>query len=123
MMRTTIHQNTPEVVPGFQAIYASCFSAEVDCPLLLDVHRGLLLHVRNVAETGWEALYPLSGQILYNVCTPVIIARSSIFTEDFVVGCDQVTEPFRAWYVDFGVSSVPNSRNFGPLADLAIWVL
>ena len=55
----------------------------------------------------------------------MIIARFSLslFTEDFVVGCDQVTEPYRAWYVDFGVSSVRSSRNFGPLADLAMRAL
>ena len=32
-------------------------------------------------------------------------------------------QPFREWHVDFGVSSVQSSRNFGPLADLAMRVL
>ena len=53
----------------------------------------------------------------------MIIARFFVITEDFVVGCDQVTEPFRAWCVDFGMSSVRSSRNFGPLADLAMRAL
>ena len=55
-----------------------------------------------------------------NLCIPMINARVSLFIEDVVVGCDQVTEPYRAWYVDFGVSSVRSSRNFGPLAHLAM---
>ena len=74
-----------------------------------------LFYISSFVSNGWPNLV----QPLYTYDN----ARFSLFTEDIVVGCDQVTEPFRAWYVDFGMLSVRSSRNFGPLEDLAMRVL
>ena len=42
---------------------------------------------------------PARSQILYNVHTPMIIARFSFFFEDFVIGCNEFSELGCAAYV------------------------
>ena len=41
---------------------------------------------------GRIRLYPLSSQILYHECIPVIVSRFTIFTENLVISCYQVTK-------------------------------
>ena len=50
----------------------------------------------------------------------MIVARFSLFVEDLVVGCDQVTELFGAEYVVVRAFPARSPCNLGPHADLPI---
>ena len=52
----------------------------------------------------------------------MIVARCALFTEDFVIGRDQVVEIFRAKSVVFSTASARSPCHLRPLADLAIWI-
>ena len=67
-------------------------------------------------------LYPLGGQVLHHDCISVIVSRFTIFTENLVVCCYQVTEVFSTRYGFAFASSARSPCNFGPLTDLAISV-
>ena len=67
-------------------------------------------------------LDPLSGQVLHHDCISVIVSRFTIFTENFVICCYQVTKIFCTRYGFAIASSAWGPCNFGPLTDLAISV-
>ena len=64
----------------------------------------------------------LGSQVLHHDCTSMIVSRFSIFTDNFVIGCYQVTNIFSTRYGSANPSFARSSCNFGPLADLAISV-
>ena len=65
-------------------------------------------------------LDPLSGQVLHHDCISMIVSRFTIFTEDFLICCYQVTKIFSSRYGSAIASSARGSCDFGPLTDLAI---
>ena len=67
-------------------------------------------------------LDPLVGQVLHHDCTSMIVSRFTIFTEDLVICCYQVTKIFCTMYDSANASSARGPCNFGPLTDLAISV-
>ena len=67
-------------------------------------------------------LDPFGGQVLHHDCTSMIVSRFTTFTENFVVGCNQITKIFCTRYDSADTSSALGPCNFGPLADLAISV-
>ena len=68
-------------------------------------------------------LDPLGGQILHHGCISIIVSRFTIFTENFVICCYQVTNFFFCTrYGSAIASSTRGPCNFGPLTDLAISV-
>ena len=67
-------------------------------------------------------LDPLGGQVLHHDCISMIVSRFTIFTENFVICCYQVTKIFCTRYGSAIASSARGPCNFGPLTDLAISV-
>ena len=67
-------------------------------------------------------LDPLVGQVLHHDCISVIVSRFTTFTENLVIGCNQVTKIFCTKYDSTNASSARGTCNFGPLTDLAISV-
>ena len=67
-------------------------------------------------------LDPLGGQVLHHDCISVIVSRFTPFTENFVIGCNQITKIFCTRYDSANTSSAQGPCNFGPLADLALSV-
>ena len=67
-------------------------------------------------------LDPLGGQVLHHDCISVIVSRFTIFTENFVICCHQVTKIFGTRYDSANASSARGPCNFVPLTDLAISV-
>ena len=67
-------------------------------------------------------LGPLSSQVLHHDCISMIVSRFTSFTENFVIGCDQITKNFCTRYDSANTSSARGPCYFGPLADLAISV-
>ena len=65
-------------------------------------------------------LDPLASQVLHHDCTSVIVSRFTIFSENFVICCDQITNIFWPRYDSAKTSSARGACDFGPLADLAI---
>ena len=68
-------------------------------------------------------LDPLGSQVLHHDCISMIVSRLTIFTENFVICCKQVTKKFCTRYGSATASSARGPCNFGPLTDLAISVL
>ena len=67
-------------------------------------------------------LDPLGGQVLHHDCISMIVSRFTIFTENFVICCYQVTKFFCTRYGSAIASSALGPCNFGPVADLEISV-
>ena len=67
-------------------------------------------------------LDPLGSQVLHHDCTSMIVLRFTSFTDNFVIGCNQITKMFCKWYDSTNTSSARSPCDFGPLADLAISV-
>ena len=67
-------------------------------------------------------LDPLGGLVLHHDCISMIVSRLSIFTENPVICCYQVTKIFCTRYDSANTSSARGPCNFGPLRDLAISV-
>ena len=67
-------------------------------------------------------LDPLGGQILHHDCITKIVSRFTTFKENFVIGCNQITNIFCTRYDSANTSSARGPCDFGPLADLPISV-
>ena len=67
-------------------------------------------------------LDPLGSQVLHHDCISMIVSRFTIFTENLVICCDQVTKIFCTKHGSAIASSARGPCNFGPLADLTISV-
>ena len=67
-------------------------------------------------------LDPLGGQVLHHDCISMIVSRFTSFTDNFKIGCNQITNICCTRYGSANTSSSWGSCNFGPLADLAISV-
>ena len=67
-------------------------------------------------------LDPLDSQVLHHDCISMIVSRFTSFTNNFVIGCNQITNIFCTRYDSANTSSARGPCNFGPLADLAISV-
>ena len=67
-------------------------------------------------------LDPLSSQVLHHDCISMIVSRFTSFTDNFVIGCNQITKIFCTRYDSPNASSARGPCDFGPLADLAISV-
>ena len=67
-------------------------------------------------------LDPLGGQVLHHDCISMVVSRFTIFTENLVICCYQVTKIFSTRYGSTIASPTRGPCNFGPLADLAISV-
>ena len=67
-------------------------------------------------------LDPMSGQVLHHYCISMIVSRFTIFTENFVICCYQVTKIFCTRHGSAIASSARCPCNFGPLTDLPISV-
>ena len=65
---------------------------------------------------------PLGSQFLHHDCISMIVSRFTSFTENFVIGCNQITKIFCTKYDFANTSSAWSPCDFGPLADLAISV-
>ena len=83
--------------------------------------QALLCFLRSSCSTRIR-LDLLSGQVLHHDCTSVIVSRSTIFTENLVICCYQVTKICGSRYGFAIASSARGSCNFGPFTDLAISV-
>ena len=64
-------------------------------------------------------LNPLGGHVLHHDCKSMIASRSTTFTENFVICCNQITKIFCTRYGSANASSARGPCNFGPLANLA----
>ena len=69
-----------------------------------------------------KRLDPLSGRVLHHDCKSVIVSRFTIFTENLVICCYQVTKICSSKYASAIASSARSPCNLGPLTDLAISV-
>ena len=69
-----------------------------------------------------KRLDPLGGQVLHHDCTSMIVSRFTRFTDNLVIGCNQITKIFRTKFDSPNTSSARSPCNCGPLADLAISV-
>ena len=67
-------------------------------------------------------LAPLGGQVLHHDCISVTVSGFTIFTENFVICCSQVTKILCTRYGYAIASSAQGPCNYGPLTDLAISV-
>ena len=67
-------------------------------------------------------LDPLGGQVLHHDCISMIVSRFTIFTEKFVICCNQLTKIFCTRYGFAFASSARGPCNSGPLTDLTISV-
>ena len=67
-----------------------------------------------IGSIGWVSLAPRLQSM--------IVSRLTTFTENFVIGCNQITQIFGTKYDSANASSVRGNCDFGPLADLAISV-
>ena len=67
-------------------------------------------------------LDPLGGQVLHRNCISMIVSRFTTFTENFVIGSNQITKIICTKYGSTNTSSARGPCDFGPLADLAISV-
>ena len=67
-------------------------------------------------------LVPLSSQVLHHDCKSMIVSRFTTFTDNFVIGCNQITKIFCTKFDSANESSARGPCDFGPLADLAISV-
>ena len=72
---------------------------------------------------GRIRLDPLGGKVLHHDCISMIVSRFTSFTDNFVIGCNQITKIFSTRYGSANASSARGPCNFGPLTDLAISVL
>ena len=64
----------------------------------------------------------LGGQVLHHDCISMIVSRFTIFTENFVICCNQITKIHSSRYGFAIASSAWGPCNFGPFTDLAISV-
>ena len=71
---------------------------------------------------AWIRLDPLGGQVLHHDCISMIVSRFTIFTENFVICCYQVTNFFCTRYGSAIACPARGLCNLCPLADLAISV-
>ena len=62
------------------------------------------------------------GQVLHHDCISMIVLRFTIFNENFVICCNQITKIFSTRYNSANASSARGPSNIGPLTDLAISV-
>ena len=67
-------------------------------------------------------LDPLGGQVLHHDCILMMVSRFTTFTENFVIGCNQITKILCTMYGSANASSARGPCDFGPLTDLAISV-
>ena len=67
-------------------------------------------------------LDPLGGQVLHHDFMSMIVSRFTIFTDNLVIGCNQITKICGSRYGFAIASSARDSCNSGPLTDLAISV-
>ena len=67
-------------------------------------------------------LDPWSSQVLHLDCKSMIVSRFTPFTNNFVIGCNQITKNFCMRYHSANTSSARGPCDFGVLADLAISV-
>ena len=67
-------------------------------------------------------LDPLGGQVLHHDCTSVIVSRFTTFTDNFVIGCNQIIKIFCTRFDSTNTSSARSPCDFGSLADLTISV-
>ena len=67
-------------------------------------------------------LDPLGGQVLHHDCISMIVSRFTTFTENFLIGCNQITKIFCTKEDSSNTSSARGPCDLGPLADLAISV-
>ena len=67
-------------------------------------------------------LDPSGSQVLHHDCISMIVSRFTTFTDNFVIGCDEITKIFYTRYDSANTSSARGPCDFGPLADLAISV-
>ena len=65
---------------------------------------------------------PLSCQVLYHNNEPIIVSRFTTFTENFVIGCNQITNIFCSKYGCTSVFSARSPCDLGLLAYVAISV-
>ena len=68
-------------------------------------------------------LDPLGGQVLHQDCISMIVSRFTIFTENFVICCNQITKIFCTRYDSAFLASARDPCKFRPVTDLAISVL
>ena len=68
-------------------------------------------------------LDPLGIQVLHHDCISMIVPKFTSFTDNFVIGCNQITKIFCTRYDSTNASSARCPCNFSPLTDLAISVL
>ena len=68
-------------------------------------------------------LDPLGGQVLHHDCISMIVSRFATFTENYVIGCNQIIKNFCTRYDSANTSSARGPCVSGPLVDLAISVL
>ena len=64
-------------------------------------------------------LDPLGGQVVHHDCISMIVSRFTIFAENFVICCYQVTKIFFTRYGSAIASSARGPCNFGPMTVLA----
>ena len=67
-------------------------------------------------------LDPLGIQVLHHDCISMIVSRFTSFTDNFVMGCNQITKIFCTRFDSTNTSSARSPCDFGPVADLAISV-
>ena len=67
-------------------------------------------------------LNPLGGQVLHHDCISMLVSRFIIFTENYVICCNQVTKICCTRYGSTDASSARCPCNFCPLTDLTISV-
>ena len=67
-------------------------------------------------------LDPLGSQVLHHDCISMIVSRFTTITENFVIGCKQITNILCTRFDSANTFSARGPCDFGPLADLAISV-
>ena len=67
-------------------------------------------------------LDPFGGQVLHHDGISMIVSRLTIFTENFVICCNQITKIYSTRYGVAIASSARGPCNFSPFTDLAISV-
>ena len=60
-------------------------------------------------------LDPLSSQVLHHDCISMIVSRFTSFTDNIVIGCNQITKIFCTRFDSTNTSSARSPCDFGPV--------
>ena len=117
----------PDLIATIQQTYLLAF-----CALLSQQYQLFLICVVELLQAPFGflrsfcfariRLEQLCSQVLHHDCMSMIVSRFTPFTDNIVIGCNQINKNFCTRFDSTNTSSARSPCDFGPLADLAISV-